>query len=218
MNAAGCNPAGRAGGGDACRAGSPACRAKGDRGSLQDSLRGGDNVLGSMNSKRPLNHPWALCSLFSAFLSLPPPAFCHFSGWLSHESPLLSPTPMETAPFGGLHGAPAKAGMWDGKAPGQDFPYQRRMRGFLPFGCLGATPWWQFCREMVLMLSIIREGGSVELEVRELPVVVGGWGRGDAGRMLRCSGCPPGSPRRPCSAVLGRGASLRFLSSSSCAA
>lgn len=33
--------------------------------------------------KGPLNCPWAFCFLFSALLSLPPPALCRFSGWVS---------------------------------------------------------------------------------------------------------------------------------------
>lgn len=65
------------------------------------------------------------------------------------------------------------------------------MRGFLPSGGLGTTPWWQFYREMVAMLSII--GGSVELEVRELPLGVGGHCQAWAGArtlpLLRGRGC-----------------------------
>lgn len=148
--------------------------------------------------KGPLNCPWALCFLFSALLSLPPPALCCFSGWVWHESPLPSPS----APFRGLCEAPAKTGTWGRKALGQDFPYHGKRRGFLPFGGPGTTLQLQIYREMV-MLWVIR--ASVGLEVVGLlaPCLAGG--------VLRRNGHPLGSPRYQHRAVLGKGASLPFF-------
>lgn len=166
-----------------------------------------------MKLKGPLNCPWARCSLFSALLSLPPPTFCHISGWLSHEFPLPSWSPVGTAPFRGLCGTPAKAETWDGKAFGQDFPYRGKRRGFLPLGGPGTTPQWQFHREVVMILWTV--GGSVELEVCELPAVVGGRCQaraGGAGRMLW------EAPAAHAALCQGGGALLCFHSSSSCAA
>lgn len=139
MSAAGCHPAGAGCG----RAGGAGHVPPEGTGALRDILHGGDDVLGSRNSKEPLNRPQALCSLFSALLSLPPPAFCCFSGWLLHESPHPSHPPWgQPLSEDGVDSCKRRAVEWKGSRaefslPGEDerFPSLWRPR---------TSPWCSF--------------------------------------------------------------------------
>lgn len=144
MSAAGCHPA-RAGCG---RAGGAGHVPPEGTAALRDILHGGDDVLGSGNSKEPLNRPRALCSLFSALLSLPPPAFCCFLRLALTRVPSSQPSPMGTAPFRG----------W---------------RGFLQTRGCGVEKLW--CR---IFLARGRGEVSFPLEAQNHPVVAFLWGIG----------------------------------------
>lgn len=120
--------------------------------SLRDVLRGGQDVLGSMNSKELSNRPWALCSLFSAFLSLPSPAFV-VSEAGSH-SPLFPTRPQGDSPFQRLAWCFCKGRDMGWKGSRAGFSLLREDERFPSLQRPGTAPGWPFYREMV---AIVRD-------------------------------------------------------------